>query len=422
MNTMNVNAGIPELFRTYRTLEEPANEYLMWEAARATSAGLFKSAEIGSDVAQRYIDGGFGHYNPTTLVLKEAKQLYPSRPVVLVTSIGSGYSDTIQISKSPSQSAISQVAERIARDCERTHDDNARRFRVLPGTYFRLNVQQGQQGFAPHQWEKCSEVVTHTNAYLNSEDIKVKLTEAVKVVLSRVLITLQLHVNLLLPDPVIPVSESAAYVKVCPPPTVQFTGRGNILDKMSEYFNTDDSLRHIFLLHGLGGCGKSQIAFKFLNQSRSRCAIYYNCDKPYPYIMYSFSEVYFVDSSSEQTIENDLATIALAKKLGKDPEVTLRWLGHQTTKWLILFNNADDISLNLSRYFPTGSHGNILITSRNPDLAQYAYAEHKVDRMHLEEAIDLLLSTARHSISVPENRQIGKQLVEVSLLLHWPWA
>jgi hypothetical protein len=129
--------------------------------------------------------------------------------------------------------------------------------------------------------------------------------------------------------------------------------------------------------------------------------------------MYSFSEVYFVDSSSEQTIENDLATIALAKKLGQDSEVTLRWLADRTTKWLILFNNADDIGLNLSRYFPAGSHGDILITSRNPNLGQHAYAEHKVDRMQLEEAIDLLLSAARHDVGVPENRQIGKQLVEV---------
>ncbi|KAJ7667300.1 acyl transferase/acyl hydrolase/lysophospholipase [Mycena rosella] len=380
MNTMNMNAAIAELFRTYDTLEEPANECFVWEAARATSAtpGLFKSAEIGSDVTrQRYIDGGFGHNNPTTLVLEEAKQLYPSRPVVLMTSIGSGYADTIQISKSPSQSAILQVAERIARDCERTHDDNARRFSVLPGTYFRFNVQQGLQGLEPHQWEKSAEVLAHTNAYLRSQEVKAKLTEAVKVLL----------------HPVIPLSESAVYVKVCPPPTVWFTGRADLLDEMSQYFKTDLGQRHIFLLHGLGGAGKSQIAFKFIHQS-------------------SFSEVYFVDSSSEETIENDPATIALAKKLGKDSKVTLRWLAHQTTEWLILFNNADDISLNLARYFPTGSHGSILITSRNPDLRQNAYKEHKVDRMQLEEAIDLLLSAARHSISAQENRQIGKQLVE----------
>ncbi|KAJ7697794.1 P-loop containing nucleoside triphosphate hydrolase protein, partial [Mycena rosella] len=179
----------------------------------------------------------------------------------------------------------------------------------------------------------------------------------------------------------------------CPPPTVRFTGRGDILDEMSQYFNTYGDQRHIFLLHGLGGTGKSQIAFKFIEQSKSR-----------------FSEVYFVDSSSEQTIENDLATIALAKKFGKDFEVTLRWLAQQQTEWLILFNNADDINLNLGRYFPAGSHGNILITSRNPDLGQHAYREYKVDRMQLEEAIDLLLSAARHDVSVPENRQIGRQL------------
>ncbi|KAJ7697795.1 acyl transferase/acyl hydrolase/lysophospholipase [Mycena rosella] len=168
MNTMNMNAAIPEFFRSYDTREEPANECLVWEAARATSAipGLFKPMEIGSDATrQRYIGGGFGHNNPTTLVLQEAKQLYPSRPVVLVTSIGGGYPATIQISKSPSMSAMANTFQRITTDCERTHDDNARRFRVVPGTYFRFNVQQGLQELEPRQWES-GKVLAHTKAYL----------------------------------------------------------------------------------------------------------------------------------------------------------------------------------------------------------------------------------------------------------------
>jgi predicted acylesterase/phospholipase RssA len=194
MNAMNMNAAIPELFRSYDTREEPASECLIWEAARATSAtpGLFKPMEIGSGAArQRYIDGGFGHNNPTTLVIEEAKHLHPSRPVVLVTSLGSGHPDMIQVTRSASPDTL----RKIATDCERTHEDNARRFRVLPGTYFRFNVQQGLQGFELHPWEKSSEVIAHANAYLKSEDTKAKLTEAVKVVLSPFLITLEFYVN-----------------------------------------------------------------------------------------------------------------------------------------------------------------------------------------------------------------------------------
>ena len=191
---MNMNAAIPEMFRSYDTREEPASQCFIWEAARATSAtpGLFKPMEIGSGaMRQRYIGGGLCHNNPTTLVVEEAKHLYPSRPVVLVTSLGSGHPDLIQVTGSASLGTL----KKIATDCERTHEDNVRRFRVLPGTYFRFNVQQGLQGLEQHQWEKSGEVVAHTNAYLKLEDTKAKLTEAVKVVLSRFLITLELHVN-----------------------------------------------------------------------------------------------------------------------------------------------------------------------------------------------------------------------------------
>ncbi|KAJ7448707.1 hypothetical protein FB451DRAFT_1147414 [Mycena latifolia] len=164
---------------------------------------------------------------------------------------------------------------------------------------------------------------------------------------------------------------------------------------MSEYFNTSIGRRHIFLLHGLGGSGKSQIAFKFVEQHQPR-----------------FQDVYFVDSSSQQTIENDLATLALAKKVGKTFQDSLLWLSNQHTEWLIVFNNANDINLNLVQYFPSGSHGNILITSQNPDLRQLAQATYKVEQMALEEAINLLLSAAQYDIMEVANREVGKQIVQ----------
>jgi predicted acylesterase/phospholipase RssA len=188
MNEMNMNAGLPDLFRSYDTPDEPATECMAWEAARATSAtpGLFKPVEIGVDgMRQRYIDGGIAHNNPTSLVLQEASELYPSQPAVLVTSIGSGHPDTIQMPRSPSLNTIATVLKNIAMDCERIHEDNARRFRVIPNTYFRLNVLQGLQDLNSQQLEKSTEVVAHTNAYLKMQDTKAKLTDLVKVLLSK---------------------------------------------------------------------------------------------------------------------------------------------------------------------------------------------------------------------------------------------
>ncbi|KAJ7479583.1 FabD/lysophospholipase-like protein, partial [Mycena latifolia] len=184
MNEMNMNGAIPELFRSYDTEDEPAGDCMIWQAARATSAmpGLFKPMEIGlGGTKQRYVDGGVGHNNPTSLVLAEAEEIYPVRPVVLVVSIGGGHPDTIQIPNSSSASAVAKAMKGLATDCEKTHQDTARKFRVVPNIYFRFNVQQGMQGLAPQDWEKSSQVSAHTKAYLRTEDVKSKLTAAVKV-------------------------------------------------------------------------------------------------------------------------------------------------------------------------------------------------------------------------------------------------
>ena len=53
-------------------------------------------------------------------------------------------------------------------------------------------------------------------------------------------------------------------------------------------------------------------------------------------------------------------------------EETLNWLAGQREEWLLLLNNADDTTFNLRKYFPSCSHGNILITTRNRDVVQDA--------------------------------------------------
>jgi len=51
-----------------------------------------------------------------------------------------------------------------------------------------------------------------------------------------------------------------------------FTGRKDILDKMRGYFDSDvgSTFQRIFVLYGLGGAGKSQLAFKFIEESKDK--------------------------------------------------------------------------------------------------------------------------------------------------------
>ncbi|KAJ7106608.1 acyl transferase/acyl hydrolase/lysophospholipase, partial [Mycena epipterygia] len=172
MNESDMSARIPHLFRSYDAPDEPASDCTIWEAARATSAtpGQFKPMEIGREgMKQRFIDGGFGNNNPISSVLEEAKQIYPSQPITLVVSIGAGHPDTIRISKSRSSNSMKKALKNIVTDSEKTHEDNARRLRSIPKTYFHFNVQQGMQSLDLNDWNKLPEVSAHTESYLRTE-------------------------------------------------------------------------------------------------------------------------------------------------------------------------------------------------------------------------------------------------------------
>jgi hypothetical protein len=77
----------------------------------------------------------------------------------------------------------------------------------------------------------------------------------------------------------------------------------------------------------------------------------------------SFSGVLFIDATTARTIDADLKNIALGKEIGENANDTIIWLADKCEDWLLLFDNADNTMLNLSPFFPSCSHGNILITS-----------------------------------------------------------
>ncbi|KAJ7800408.1 P-loop containing nucleoside triphosphate hydrolase protein, partial [Mycena olivaceomarginata] len=167
-----------------------------------------------------------------------------------------------------------------------------------------------------------------------------------------------------------------------PLPVSSFTGREDILQKMHLSFARNlGSAQHIFVLHGLGGSGKSQLAYKFLQESRANHRV---------------SEVLYIDATTEQTIETDLETIAPVG-VGKSAAASLRWLAGKREAWLLFFDNADDVQLDISKFFPNCAFGNILITTRNQDLIFHASegADSKVSDMDPDDAKELLFLLSR---------------------------
>ena len=71
------------------------------------------------------------------------------------------------------------------------------------------------------------------------------------------------------------------------------------------------------------------------------------------------------------------------------------WLSQCSLPWLLVLDNADDPDMDISDYFPAGSIGHILITTRNPSVTVNASAASlKFSGLEPEEAISLLLKSA----------------------------
>ncbi|KAJ7848221.1 hypothetical protein B0H13DRAFT_1645682, partial [Mycena leptocephala] len=126
----------------------------------------------------------------------------------------------------------------------------------------------------------------------------------------------------------------------------------------------------------------------------------------------SFTDIFFIDSSSIDTINKGLKILAQTKTVGESSKDALQFLRSKQEEWLLFFDNADDPKINLNTYFPQCDHGNILITSRNPGLCVYAGSHSTVSDMEETDAIDLLLRSAAQE-STDHNRTTAGQIVKV---------
>ncbi|KAF8586138.1 FabD/lysophospholipase-like protein [Ramaria rubella] len=252
--------GPPRLFRTYKTPKYPTFNCTIWEASRATSASppFFKRIVIGQPgSSEHYIDGGIGCNNPIKQVLEEAAVIFPARKVACIISIGTigtGHPQTIGIS-TPSlfQQVLPLDIIRVLQSISTDYVQSAQRFQSIPNVYIRFNVEQGLQGVGLSQWEQLHEVTTHTGQYIRNVEVNQKLDIAVAAISGK---------------QGAPVTCKKPHIKACPPPVNIFTGRQDILNQMHGYFSNDIGKRHIFVLYGLGGAGKSQIAYKFVEISQ----------------------------------------------------------------------------------------------------------------------------------------------------------
>ena len=186
---------------------------------------------------------------------------------------------------------------------------------------------------------------------------------------------------------------------------------------MFQYFNSDQKSQHVFVLHGLGGSGKSQLAFKFLEDSQANkwCVFSkYAMNIIYSLMFYRFSDIFYIDATNQQTLEADLVAIT-PTNTEQSIDACTHWLATQHTQnWLLFFDNADDVQLDLAMFFPKCRFGNIFITTRNPQLRIHTdpSGDAKIADMNPEDAKCLLMQIS-WAAKTNENEKLAETIVKV---------
>jgi hypothetical protein len=178
--------------------------------------------------------------------------------------------------------------------------------------------------------------------------------------------------------------------------------------------------RKTFLLHGLGGMGKTQLAAAFARKHHDR-----------------FSAVLWFDGSSIDRLKQSfvaiacelprnelMANVAESLEVGKvDTDVVVRgvltWLSLPSNKhWLLILDNVDrdwntterdPLAYNAREYFPRADHGSILVTSRLMSIVDMFEANLHVGRVDDVQARSILEVNAHKKLEGASRRAIDRK-------------
>jgi tetratricopeptide (TPR) repeat protein len=105
-----------------------------------------------------------------------------------------------------------------------------------------------------------------------------------------------------------------------------------------------------------------------------------------------------VDASNHDTAAQSFARIGKQGGLEETEKAGKHWLSHLEEPWLLIIDNANDPTLDVSLMLPDGERGCILITTRNESLRRYqTVGSCKTMGLEEDEALELILTTAQES-------------------------
>ncbi|KJX99942.1 hypothetical protein TI39_contig346g00004 [Zymoseptoria brevis] len=161
-----------------------------------------------------------------------------------------------------------------------------------------------------------------------------------------------------------------------------------------------------FVIHGPPGSGKTEFCCKFASENKHR-----------------FWGVFWIDATSAELAEQSFKNLAYIGKVEQNLAAVKSWLSSQSRPWLLILDNADEMGFDVARYYPDGSQGVVIITTRNGILNSQGTVGAKsfeFGRLNDDESMELLFSASREEDRSPETLEKARALCEQ--LEHLPLA
>ncbi|RDL30230.1 uncharacterized protein BP5553_10508 [Venustampulla echinocandica] len=407
--------------RSYTLPEESSIPATICQAALATSAAttFFEPVRIGNRI---FADGGLGANNPVDEVECEAMNIWCSesadlKPLVkCFLSIGTG-NPGIQAFEESIVKFLGQTVVDIATGTEETEKRFIAKWRKHydENRYFRFNVDQGLQTIGLDEYKKQGAMEAATDRYLINQAQKNRIRDCIRnlsLKQKKSDTSFAGSVNAYIERKIIAATISSHRRFMYPALEVHhYIIRNGPIEAIHQHFQTplDKPTPTVFVLLGMGGCGKSQLALEYCRQGENKKL---------------FSAVFWLDASSPTSIAQSFADIAhellkpnfdIADEKG-NIQFVLRQIKAWQFRWLLVFDNFDDPSAfgdrSIRQYFPQSGYGSILFTSRHA-VAKNLGSYIEVTNMSDDEALQLLLKRSqvdRTDRNIQEGEVIVKRL------------
>ncbi|KAF4437154.1 hypothetical protein F53441_13112 [Fusarium austroafricanum] len=415
--TRGINSR-PDVLRSYISSHPTEENYqcTIWEAASATSAAPTFFRPVKLTGGELFCDGGMRRNNPINEAVKELnrelEKEWAGRSLSCLVSIGTGVVEAAKLSSS--LTVLIKAVVKILTDSE----DIAEEFVKSPfgqqlessRRYFRFNVPQGLQTLKLDEWKETEKLNAATMDYLSKSGTG-NLVKLCAQALND-------------PDALLVMPSLSSRQPRLDSPCNNFVQRPLYQIRLREYFWNYISIKpQIFVLWGLAGVGKTQLALKFAEIMKARLNVFWIRADQSSNFIHDYAKLW---TQMQMQMHTDNQLPNEAQDLTTLLEETCSVLESNPAEWLLVLDNADDFDeyrQAMDPYLPRS--GRILITSRDPRFqGDVAATEDGLNVLPMDEkeSIELLTNSIPERLQTMASETEGATSYLVNMLGNLPLA